>query len=1041
MNLSQPFRRALAVAFLLAVLPASMAFASSDPLPRFDLGAAVTLPSTGQTTCSVTQGCYSLQSSIKTNQDGTTTYTWTVTSNCGNGLSHIVFPVNDLNEVVSPSTGPYTSGNGNTYNVVYQSNTNNNNPVKGIKFETQSADGIKSGQSDVFTYTLKSGAQPPSPYYVYAKAGNANGNSTELIEVKASDCSSAPAPKQIDLELQKSASAQTVQVGQNVDFTLSLVNKGPDAATGVEVADVLPAGLDYVSSSSSDVSYDASSRTLTWSAGSLAKNGTASATFTATVTKQGQIVNEAEVSSANEGDVDSTPGNDKPAEDDQDDATVTGTPVPTGPQIDLSLTKTVDQPAPQVGDHVTFTITITNDGPDAASGVEVRDDLRAELDYVSSTSSVGSISQGGGVVTWTVGALAKDASETLTVTAQVNTAGTHENVAQVSAANEDDVDSTPNNSVPSEDDQDDASVTTTGTTGGGDAGVESNGSMALAMAQRLYQRREDVAAQAVLRLAPEPVAFSAYSGKSGSILRDLMPVNGPGNTAAFDTSPTDLLSLTNATEVVAADYLRPSGQRVGAAFAAVSPGDRLYDHTKNTCDRFGGGRLDHVRELVIGGRVFVLSKLVQPTGEIDYAVSFAAYRSGTSFVVESRFASNQYVVEPGADEVLNFQVWSVSPGYTQQLVRDVMSRLEAMGTVSYRDARGTGALPHAYVVNGAYLDGQLTINVRNTTRQAVTLPVRGEVALTETDAARGIRQEFERMVTIPAATADAPETTVTLDVGSFFDGSFKLDDQASMDQFYVADGTWSHYAGGSDVVTSFETLPETREASENAYVVERAVSLQGQVKDYVSTFRYLRPSGDPVDLTSYSSLDFSYSSTTPVQVLIEKASVQSWADKFVVELPANASGTTVSIPLSTFAPIGGALGTLDADDVTMIAFYALGSGSSAPFRMEVGQVAFAGGQFVSAESGLGLGDTSLLGAAPNPVRGEGQLRFQLAKASPVRVSIYDTMGRELVTVLEGTMPAGAHAAPFSTNGLASGVYIYRLVTPSGAKSQAFTVAR
>ena len=39
-------------------------------------------------------------------------------------------------------------------------------------------------------------------------------------------------------------------------------------------------------------------------------------------------------------------------------------------QADLAVTKTVSNPTPNVGDTITFTVTLTNNGPDAATGVQ-----------------------------------------------------------------------------------------------------------------------------------------------------------------------------------------------------------------------------------------------------------------------------------------------------------------------------------------------------------------------------------------------------------------------------------------------------------------------------------------------------------------------------------------------------------------------------------------------------------------------------------------------------------------------------------------------
>src|SRR5262245_61910744 len=64
-----------------------------------------------------------------------------------------------------------------------------------------------------------------------------------------------------------------------------------------------------------------------------------------------------------------------------DSASVTETPQ----RADLALTKSVSNAAPNVGDTITFTITLSNSGPDAATSVQVTDVLPAGFTFVSAT--------------------------------------------------------------------------------------------------------------------------------------------------------------------------------------------------------------------------------------------------------------------------------------------------------------------------------------------------------------------------------------------------------------------------------------------------------------------------------------------------------------------------------------------------------------------------------------------------------------------------------------------------------------------------------
>jgi uncharacterized repeat protein (TIGR01451 family) len=187
-----------------------------------------------------------------------------------------------------------------------------------------------------------------------------------------------------------------------------------------------------------------------WTVGSIANGAAASLQITATVTSVSVVTNVAQVDSADQVDPDSTPGNSAPAEDDYDTATVDAT------AADLSLVKTVDNTAPQLNSNITYTLTLTNAGPDVATNVTVRDQLPAGLTFVSANASTGSFNNGTNL--WTIPSLGVGASATLQIVATVTSTNPIVNTAQVMASDQGDPDSVPANSNGSEDDQDDAPV-------------------------------------------------------------------------------------------------------------------------------------------------------------------------------------------------------------------------------------------------------------------------------------------------------------------------------------------------------------------------------------------------------------------------------------------------------------------------------------------------------------------------------------------------------------------------------------------------------
>jgi uncharacterized repeat protein (TIGR01451 family) len=115
-----------------------------------------------------------------------------------------------------------------------------------------------------------------------------------------------PPPTTIDLELAKSVNLSVVPLGTAVTWTITVTNKGPAGATGVVVGDALPAGVGYVSHSGPG-SFNAA--TATWNVGSLGNGASASLSLVTTIDTEGLKINRAQIASADQTDIDSTPGN------------------------------------------------------------------------------------------------------------------------------------------------------------------------------------------------------------------------------------------------------------------------------------------------------------------------------------------------------------------------------------------------------------------------------------------------------------------------------------------------------------------------------------------------------------------------------------------------------------------------------------------------------------------------------------------------------------------------------------------------------------
>lgn len=234
-----------------------------------------------------------------------------------------------------------------------------------------------------------------------------------------------------DPALTKELDNATPRVGDVVRYTLTAVNLGLDTAVDVTVTDRLPAGLTYVSAKPDVGSYDPA--TGVWRVGNLAPRARQRLVLAARVTKAGSLDNPAVIAAAGATDgtstsrlrgVDGLPDGNIDAANDRDSAKLT-----TAPWSDLRVTKQVVQGRYRVGDVVTFTIRASNEGPDAASGVWVTEQLAPGLALVSASPSVGRFDPAADE--WLVGALPAGRTETLTLRARVTRRGQIRNSASI----------------------------------------------------------------------------------------------------------------------------------------------------------------------------------------------------------------------------------------------------------------------------------------------------------------------------------------------------------------------------------------------------------------------------------------------------------------------------------------------------------------------------------------------------------------------------------------------------------------------------------
>jgi hypothetical protein len=78
---------------------------------------------------------------------------------------------------------------------------------------------------------------------------------------------------------------------------------------------------------------------------------------------------------------------------------------------------------------------------------------------------------------------------------------------------------------------------------------------------------------------------------------------------------------------------------------------------------------------------------------------------------------------------------------------------------------------------------------------------------------------------------------------------------------------------------------------------------------------------------------------------------------------------------------------------------------------------------------------------PNPFNPSTTIKYDMPKASMVRLTVHDILGREVSALVSGKKDAGTHEARFDAVGIPSGVYLYRLIAGSFVQTRKMIVVK
>ncbi|MBT8321620.1 MAG: hypothetical protein KJO90_08150, partial [Eudoraea sp.] len=549
--------------------------------------------------------------------------------------------------------------------------------------------------------------------------------------------------------------------------------------------------------------------------------------------------------------------------------------------------------------------------------------------------------------------------------------------------------------------------TITTTSGANKGGLESNDRLSQLISNRNYQRvKDDYVFDK--QLAKKVIKDFSYKkrapfSKSKLPLSVFIPLAVIGETATIESSPKDLLELTNASDIFSVDYLRD--METVSAIMVIQTEDQVYEHSKFICDRFMGASLLSVSTIEIRGQKFIKSIIKQPDGNIEFALSFSArFNKDNQFIVESHWNMDAFTSD---SMYYNFQIWSNTVDDLFLLGEEILNLIEIQSPITgYRNSDP----PAVFVKTARYQKGSIQLEIVNT-NQSSKIAIEGGLKKTETANTESLGLE----VGLSGYT-----DFITIDTGALFDYGFRINPSkaGTPDDLFVADAPWGLDASApSTTITRFSVEQNSSVFREDVYQVERNIILEGFTSEYLGVYRAFNPKFLAVDLSAYNSFSFEASGTGTLEVAL----IKSGGSKYYAQVNLTNNQKTFSINDAEFQGSNGE--QTDFSDVKVVLFNLKAENGSKQNKKLVLSNVFFEDAIIKVQEIVVDNRKSII--APNPVHNETTLYVNSESGGAYVFSLYSMTGKRIVShILEGTLEPGQNEIKIQIKTLKACLYMY-----------------
>jgi carbon monoxide dehydrogenase subunit G len=406
------------------------------------------------------------------------------------------------------------------------------------------------------------------------------------------------------------------------------------------------------------------------------------------------------------------------------------------------------------------------------------------------------------------------------------------------------------------------------------------------------------------KLVEEPTSVLRSSNQL--TMTEMFPANLQTGDVAHITSPTDILNFTIAQEVLSVDY-SVQGDTKAVVFG-VRTKDKVYNHTKASCDRLKSAEILNVKTIRVGGYNFLIQVIKQRNDVTEYAISFCVGKnySDTAYTLQSNWYVKEFTT---FNDVYNFQVWATLPTQTTKLVNDILNNIKSSMPLVQSEIQ---KFPKTYASKITREGTELVLKLKSTEVDK-SIEITMDQNYSETN---GFVQRYNQLTseinqTIRINVADAYE----------FDGLIKVEGEIQ-DAFYHADGNWGlDYDPQYTIINKYRVSNDLqRIPTDDDLLINRNVHLEVfSEDDYAILYKSLLPGQQPADYNDYKFLSFKAKGSGLMELGLIKSSVENWKHQYKAMINIGQQEQTYYVPFRFFTS-SQSTENINANDLTMLTF-------------------------------------------------------------------------------------------------------------------------